>query len=286
MLYLPQGRLNYTIEKLQADGVDISLFDGLLIKLAGKYLQAGWIDLGKSVMSKGEFLYRLTSAKAALVDVTIKPGETNYFIYRKLAEKLKIPPFQCSNIPEGFIKPDTYRLPIGMSPRQLCHYLYHISYRWHKHIGEKIFESFNFRVYRKYLIIASIIQKEAANPNEFKLVSAVIYNRLKRGMKLQMDGSLNYGKYSHTPITPRRIREDFSPYNTYKFKGLPPSPICVVQREAILAAIFPAKVPYLYFTKCGDHHLFSTTLAEHRANIEKCKKINRELIEKGEKREK
>jgi UPF0755 protein len=287
VLYLPRGGLNYTIEHLQKDGVDISLFDGLLIKLAGKYLQAGWIDLGKTEMSKGEFLYRLTTAKAALVDVTIKPGETNYFIYRELAKKLKLPPFQCSNIPEGFIKPDTYKLPIGMSPRQLCQYLYGVSYQWHKHIGEKVFEGFNFRVYKKYLIIASIIQKEAANPKEFKLVSAVIYNRLKKGMKLQMDGSLNYGKFSHTPITPQRIRQDISPYNTYKYKGLPPTPICVVQREAILAAIFPAKVPYLYFTKCGDHHLFASTWEEHRANIEKCRKVNREWAQKKrEKKEK
>jgi UPF0755 protein len=285
VVYIPRGGLNYTIEYLRRQGLDIWWLDGVLIKLSGHYLQAGWIDLGKQVMSKGEFLYRLTTSKAAMVDVTIKPGETNYFIFKELGKLLQIPNLHCPNIPEGFLKPDTYKLPLGMDRTQLCNYLYKISYRWHKGIGERLFTNFNLNVYRKYLIIASIIQKEAADPSEFKKISAVIYNRLKKGMKLQMDGTLNYGRYSHTPVTPARIRRDRTPYNTYRYFGLPPTPICVVQQEAILAAIFPDKNNYLYFTKCGKHHLFATTYQQHLRNIAHCRKLNNSSnreVKKGE----
>ena len=106
-----------------------------------------------------------------------------------------------------------------------------------------------------------------------KYISAVIYNRLKKHMKLQMDGSLNYGIYSHTPITSKRIKFDKSFYNTYKYFGLPKEPVCVVSKEAIISAIFPANVKYLYFVKCKKHHLFSTTYKAHLRNIKKCRYI-------------
>jgi len=222
-------------------------------------------------MTKADFLYRLTHNKAALEKITIIPGETNYFIFKQISKKLKIPNFYC-NIEEGFIKPDTYELPIGMKRRQVCEFLYKKSLKWHKQISNRFFGVWNYKNYKKYLIIASIIQKEAANVNEMKYISAVIYNRLKRHMKLQMDGALNYGKYSHIPVTDERIKRDNSIYNTYKFYGLPKEPVCVVSASAIVAAIFPAKVNYLYFVKCGKHHLFSTTYKAHLRNIKRCMK--------------
>jgi UPF0755 protein len=275
VVYVPTGSLTQIIPYLQKEGLDISYLDIPLLKMMG-YVQAGWIDLKKREMTKWEFLYRLTTSKAALVDVLIKPGESNYFIFKELARKLNLPHLRCPNIEEGFIKPDTYRLPIGMDPKQLCRYLYQISNRWHKSIAERLFGDYNYNVYKKYLIVASIIQKEAAGPFEFRKIASVIYNRLRKGMPLQMDATLNYGKYSHTPVTPSRIRKDHSLYNTYLYKGLPPTPICVVQRSAIIAAVFPAKTKYLYFTKCGNHHLFSTTYQQHLRNIEYCRKFNRE----------
>ncbi len=251
--------------------MDITNFDKIIIKLMG-YPQAGWVDLKGTYFTKADFLYRLTHNKAALRDIVIIPGETNYFVFRQIEKKLKIPNFYCK-IDEGFIKPDTYKLPIGMKRRDVCNFLYKKSLKWHKQIAKKFFGVWNYKEYKKYLIIASIIQKEAANTKEMKLISAVIYNRLKNNMKLQMDGSLNYGKYSHTKITPQRIRSDKSFYNTYKYKGLPKEPICIVSKEAIIAAIFPAKVKYLYFVKCGKHHLFATSYKAHIRNIKKCRYI-------------
>lgn len=268
VIFVPNGNTNYTIKKLQRDGIDIMQMDKIFIFLMG-YPQAGWIDLKSTKMTKADFLYRLTHNKAALEKITIIPGETDYFIYKEISKKLKIPDFHC-NIDEGFIKPDTYDLPIGMKKTQVCKFLYKKSLLWHKQIANRFFGVWDYRKYKKYLIIASIIQKEAGNVAEMKYISAVIYNRLKKHMKLQMDGSLNYGKYSHIPVTYKRIKNDNSIYNTYKFYGLPKEPVCVVSASAIIAAIFPAKVNYLYFVKCGKHHLFATTYKAHLRNIKKC----------------
>ena len=87
-------------------------------------------------------------------------------------------------------------------------------------------------------------------------------------MKLQMDGTLNYGRYSHDRITAKRIRRDKSSYNTYLYKGLPPQPVCTVSLAAIKAAIFPAKTDYLYFVKTKEgKHTYSRYYSTHRRNI-------------------
>ena len=88
-----------------------------------------------------------------------------------------------------------------------------------------------------------------------------------------MDGTLNYGKYSHVKVTPARIRDDNSTFNTYKFKGIPPSPIGAVSLAAIKAAVKPAKTTHLYFmkNKSGTHD-FSDSFKAHRKNIMKIKK--------------
>jgi len=270
VVFVPKGNTNYTIKYFQNRDFDISMFDKIVIHFLG-YPQAGWVDLKDTQMTKVDFLYRLTHNKAALRNILIIPGETNYFIYKQIEKKLKIPGFYCK-IDESFLKPDTYKLPIGMKRDEVCKFLYKNSLIWHKNLAKKIFGIFNYKTYKKYLVIASIIQKEAANTNEMKYISAVIYNRLKKHMKLQMDGSLNYGKFSHQKVSVNRIKNDNTTFNTYKHYGLPSKPICVVSKEAIIAAIFPAKVNYLYFVKCGKRHLFASTYKAHLRNIHKCLK--------------
>ncbi len=229
------------------------------------------MDLKTNKMSKLDFLYRLTHNKAALENIIIIPGETDYFIYKQIEKKLKIRNFYC-NIDEGFLKPDTYKLPIGMRREDVCKYLYDKSLVWHKNLAQKIFGVWNYKNYKKYLIVASIVQKEAANKNEMKYISAVVWNRLRKHMKLEMDGTLNYGKNSHIKITPDMIRHNKSFYNTYLYYGLPKNPVCSVSKNAIIAAIFPAKVKYLYFVKCGRHTVFSFSYKSHLKNIKRCKK--------------
>ena len=99
-------------------------------------------------------------------------------------------------------------------------------------------------------------------------VSSVIDNRIKKGMRLQMDGTLNYGEYSHQKVTAARIRNDKTPYNTYKNKGLPLYPVCNVSKEAIDAAINPARTDYLYFVRGKNgEHIYSSYFSTHHKNI-------------------
>jgi len=269
VIFIPNGSVNYTINSLQKRGYNVDFIDKIVLFLMGEP-QAGWIDLKKEKLTKFDFLYKLTVSKAALVKVTIIPGETTYYIYKILEKKLKIPHINCG-FEEGFLKPDTYFLPIGMKKKRVCNYLKQKSLAYHRQISTKIFGKYEYDKYKRYLIIASIIQKEAASVDEMKKISSVIYNRIKKHMKLQMDGSLNYGKYSHEKITPKRIKTDKSRFNTYKYYGLPEEAVCIPSREAIIAAIFPEKTKYLYFVKCNKRHLFATSYKRHLRNIRSCK---------------
>lgn len=116
-------------------------------------------------------------------------------------------------------------------------------------------------------------------------ISSVIYNRLEKSMPLQMDGTLNYGEYSHIAITSAMIKNDNTSYNTYKNKGIPNDPICAVEFEAIKSAIFPKNTNYLYFVKSfkNNGHLFSESLKQHNKNV---KVYKRDLARKKIKEQK
>lgn len=272
-IYVPKGSINYIIQSLQSGGYDLLPLDKVFISLLG-HPQSGWIDLKtEKPLSKLDFLYRLTTSKAVLKKITIIPGETNYFILDQIADKLKIDEDvlikECDSIKEGFFYPNTFNLPMGMPPKDVCLYLSQKSLHYHKDISTKIFKNYIPEKYYRYLIIASIIQKESATVEEMPLVSSVIYNRLKKKMRLQMDGTLNYGKYSHTKVTPERIKEDQTRYNTYKYRGLPKKAVCNPSLEAVKAAIFPTKSNYLYFVKVWEEHIFTHSYKEHLKNVKK-----------------
>lgn len=119
------------------------------------------------------------------------------------------------------------------------------------------------------LIAASIIEKEASLPSERRVIAGIVVNRLKRRMPLQMDPTVIYalgpsfaGKLGHY-----NLGLD-SPYNTYRYRGLPPTPIAMVGRDAIDAAAHPQASNYLYFVAKGDGtHIFSATYEEQKKAI-------------------
>jgi len=273
--YIPQGSIGQIITYLERKEFDLSSsIDKYMLFFIGQP-QSGWIDIGETRLSRGDFLYKLANSKAAINDITLIPGETiDVFLYQisqeyKLSyKKLMKYYLKYSPIRDGLIVPETYHIPIGIGERHLVLYLINYAWKNHKKKSMKIFGKFTKKSWYKYLVIASIIQKEAANKKEMPLISSVVYNRLKKGMKLQMDGTLNYGKYSHIKVTPQRIKEDKSKYNTYKYRGLPPYPVSSVSKESIFAAIFPKKTSYLYFVKAKNGgHVFSKTYKEHVRNI-------------------
>ena len=279
VLFIERGSINKIIAQMNKDNYDVSKLDSIILRLIGSP-QSGWINMSTTLNTKADFLYKLTTAKAALQNVTLIPGETTYVFLRQLAvdlhldiKTLESEYSKQTDIIEGAFVPDTYKMPIGITERKLIYLLLNVSHKKMKQLSEKIFGTYNEKKWFHYVSIASVIQKESANEKEMPIVSSVIYNRIKRGMKLQMDGTLNYGKYSHVRVTPERIREDKSIYNTYIYTGVPVIAICNVSYSAIKAAIFPDKTEYLYFmkNKRGVHD-FSCNYSTHLVNIKRATK--------------
>jgi UPF0755 protein len=132
------------------------------------------------------------------------------------------------------------------------------------------------RTVREVVTLASLVEKETARPEERPIVAAVYLNRLRIGMSLQCDPTVIYaleraGKYTGN-LTRQDLRFD-SPYNTYRYAGLPPGPIAAPGKASIEASLHPAKVDYLYFVSRNDgSHVFATTLAEHNRNVKEWQK--------------
>jgi len=280
VIFIPKGSTNYIITYLNKSGYDLNIIDKIIIKIKG-YPQSGWIDLKKERMTKADFINKLLTSKAALKTITLIPGETAHFFLKDMAkkfnlsfEKLQIAYNKYAYKLDGNILAETYNLPLGMDEDHLVYYLISYTDKRYEEFSQKIFGHYIKSSWYKYITIASIIQKEAADIQEMPIVSSVIQNRLKRKMPLQMDGTLNYGIYSHTKVTPKMIREDKSSYNTYKYAELPKAPICAISLDAIKAAIFPAKTEYLYFfrNKQTGKHSFTKTYKSHVNNINKLKK--------------
>jgi UPF0755 protein len=124
------------------------------------------------------------------------------------------------------------------------------------------------------IIVASLVERETRFDDERAKVAGVIYNRLKQGIPLGIDASIIYALGKSDQHDVRVLLKDLevdSPYNTYRRKGLPPTPIAAPGRASLEAALNPEQTPFLYYvvTEKDGHHSFATTLAEHNANIRK-----------------
>jgi UPF0755 protein len=180
---------------------------------------------------------------------------------------------------EGYLFPDTYTLPRRTTPEQLVQRMV-TAFRdvmTHDHVQRAAARGLTVR---ELMTLASLVEKETGKPGERPIVAAVYTNRLKIGMGMQCDPTVIYaleraGKYDGN-LTRENLQFD-SPYNTYRYAGLPPGPIAAPGRASIEAAASPADVPYLYFVSRNDgSHVFSATLDEHNRNVyEFQKKPNR-----------
>ena len=116
--------------------------------------------------------------------------------------------------------------------------------------------------------VASLVEREAKSDTERPVMAGVYYNRLARGMPLQVDATLEYGLSAHEAVLTSRDVARESPYNTYRHVGLPPTPIANPGLPSLLAALHPQPSAYLYYVYKGNgHHAFARTLAEHNANV-------------------
>lgn len=168
---------------------------------------------------------------------------------------------------EGYLFPNTYRLPQGTGARSAIQAMVSLLERevYQKYRAEIETSGFTFH---EILTIASLIEREAKTEQDRPLISAVIRNRLRRGMRLEIDATVLYALGKHKPRVLYRDLEVDSDYNTYRRKGLPPGPIANPGVACIEAALRPAEVDYLYYVARPDgSHLFTRTLQEHRLAI-------------------
>ena len=173
---------------------------------------------------------------------------------------------------EGTYFPDTYLIPVNESGLDMAN-------RMTRHFDEKFapyisqFAQQNI-VWTTGLKLASIIQREAGGKNDMPIIAGIMWNRLNQGMTLEVDATVQYARGKTdagwwAPISPDDITNIDSPYNTYKYKGLPPHPIDSPGIEAIEAVLHPAETDCLYYLHDSNRQIHcAKTLEEHQANIE------------------
>ena len=179
---------------------------------------------------------------------------------------------------EGYLFPDTYTLPRRATAAQLVERMVN---RFQKVMTPELKEQAAQRglSVRELVTLASLVEKETARPDERPIVAGVYSNRLRVGMGLQCDPTVIYalmlaGRYDGN-IRRADLQID-SPYNTYRYAGLPPGPIAAPGEASLRAAANPADVPYLYFVSRNDgSHVFSTTLEEHNRHVYNFQKLRR-----------
>jgi len=174
---------------------------------------------------------------------------------------------------EGYLFPDTYIVAVGMTPAEAAEMM---KARLDEVMDEKMARRLEeiSMTRNEALTLASIIQAEARLADEMALVSAVYHNRLRSGVKLEADPTVAYAMGGYKGRLYYKDLEIDSPYNTYRYAGLPPGPICAPGKAAIMAALYPdTSCKAVYFVAKGDGgHIFSLTLEEHLAAVESVKR--------------
>jgi UPF0755 protein len=171
---------------------------------------------------------------------------------------------------EGYLYPDTYRFDRSMTTREILQKL--VATFWAKVTPEMRNRARELGLTQtQWVTLASIIGKESGNKNEKNLISAVFHNRLAKRMRLQSDPTAVYDlekKGIHVQTVLRSHLKTDSPYNTYRIDGLPPGPIANPGIDSLQAALYPAKVDYLYFVYNNNGaHEFSRSLSAHNRAV-------------------
>jgi UPF0755 protein len=170
---------------------------------------------------------------------------------------------------EGFLFPDTYRIGATEDEGDIALKLVARFDEIGDRIGLGGSAATNGLTPYQTVVAASLVQTEAKLAEDAPLISAVIRNRLRDGMPLQIDSTLCFAKGGCPPVPTNADKAIDSPYNTYKVTGLPPGPIASVTEANLVAAMRPADVPYKFYVliDANGKHAFANTLNEHNANV-------------------
>lgn len=280
---LPKVSLANLAQDLQYKGLipNATVFR-LFLRVSGqdKKIRAGYFYIRPS-NSVLEMTFKLTSGKMATQVVTIPEGKTSWETYGILRARFPLDSLRFDSLVhspefakachvdapslEGFLFPDTYVLPWKVTERDVLKVM---AKRF-----QDVTREFDLRtdMYRKYgqvgwITLASIVEKEAAVAAEQSPIAGVFYNRLTQGWSLGADPTVRFAVRKPTgPLFVSDLNCD-SPYNTRKFTGLPPGPICNPGRGALLAALNPMQTDKMYFVAKDDgsrEHFFSVDNSNH-----------------------
>lgn len=209
--------------------------------------------------------------------ITIPEGWRNEEIALKLAKEFNIPEKEfLKYAKEGYMFPDTYLMPKDATAEKVANIMLD---NFNKKITQETYEKARLSGLSKedLIIIASLVEREAKFDSDRPLVVSVIINRLRIGMKLDIDATIQYALGYQTKeknwwkkeLTGEDLEVE-SPYNTYKNPGLPPTPICNPGLSVISSVVEAPKTNYIYYLsdKSGKIH-FAETIEEHKVNIQK-----------------
>jgi len=274
--YLPHSDVKTIMKTLNEHGYPTHKIDKYVLKHINTLPKKGWYTLDGEAEGRFAFFNHLYSKRAKTIEIELFAGETSTELTRRLANDLDLNQTlllkrykNLTIFKEGDLLAGRYIISRHIDENTTMNYLFKVSDAklttlTNHYLGARPTK----RELQKLLTIASVIQKESHTPKEMPLIASVIYNRLKKNMRLQMDGTLNYGVYAHTIITSERIKTDNSLYNTYKHKGLPPTPLSTVSIEALESACRPKKTNYLFFMlNTNGTHTFTTTYNEHLKKV-------------------
>ncbi len=273
---VPKGAgLNHTARLLQDKGVIREAFLFVLyVRLKGL---AGQIKAGEYAfsgeLSLKDVAHRLTDGDVIVRTITIPEGKALVEIKKILQDNPYLTGEITLELKEGEILPETYHFSRGESRNSILRKAKQaMQYELKKAFDGRDTNS-PLKSEKELLILASIIEKETGIASERGKVASVFVNRLNLGMKLQTDptviyavtkGQMNLGR----PLYRKDLDFD-SPYNTYRYVGLPPEPICSPGRDALYAAAHPEMTKFLYFVADGvtGGHRFAKSLTEHNRNV-------------------
>ncbi|MBC7327106.1 endolytic transglycosylase MltG [bacterium] len=307
--FLPSGNGNPKEIEIKAGSSLLSIADNLkkegLIRSKGvfialafltgkvKKLKAGLYEISPN-LSPYKILNMIAKGESKIVKVTIPEGFTIKQIGKRLEEAGLVSQNEfvalAQNAPvylraivsaptanlEGFLFPDTYFFPKGVDKERIL---------------KTFLENFRYKVLDKFwgkgvlpfydtLKLASLVEWEAKHDEERRLIAGVLLNRLKKGIKLECDATVQYILPEHKEMITYKDLELNSPYNTYRVKGLPPTPICNPGIPSIEAALNPEPTDYLFYVALPNgYHIFSRTAEEHYRAVEKAREMWRK--EKG-----
>ena len=281
---LPRGAgLNAIAAQLEDAGV---IADGRIFRLGARWKDAARaLKAGEYAFPPGismeDALAKVVAGDVVRRKVTVAEGLMSVEVLDRLASAEALEG-EVEGIPaEGSLAPETYLYERGDTRADVIARMQAAQRETLDALWEGRAENLPFDTKEQALVLASIVEKETGVAGERSEVAGVFVNRLRRGMPLQSDPTVIYGQTEGKRVFEGPIRrshlDDENAWNTYRIKGLPPTPIANPGREAIAAVLNPADTDYLYFVADGTGgHAFARTLAEHNANVRKWREIERQ----------